>query len=678
MLAKNRFLFVVLLFFLPGTSFGQEVLESATVTAQGSGFSVRKNILTYDVSRDTSATYMKLRDIVAKMPIVQFDRAKETISVNGKSDICIIVNGRKSLVLNNSNYGYMSDILIGMQIQSISIDTAPQGEFRKYSAVVNICTKSAMADFYAVSTGLSVSDEYNVCPYISTTNRIGRLTTNINYACGLSKFRQPTESTTLQKENSMDGPVVMRSSDKSEGGKGHDNIFMLDASYDIDKKNVLFASVNFNDSHIHNKYDTYYMNLLENRNDNVSTEKKNKADRIEGSLDYQHIFDEAGKKLLTLQYSVENSVFEDKYEKLISGMRNSSLQQLVSADYVHRINSSLEMAANTKMILREYASEQDNIRYLTIHQDVYSADADLTWNKGRFMFITNAAIEYTVDDDVKDKGVSFNASASYYLSSRHSFISRVSHSIMRSGISIRNPIKDESKLGIVTQGNPDIRSQHFYDAYIGYNFTKGFLLHSSIGFHYSRTNNGMYGISSILEDGRLLNTYSNEFDHDSYSLPIYISWRPSNWINITLDYSYEMERFHSYKKTINRDRHEARMYSSFSLLKGTDISLNARLIDSESASGISINTTRIHYIVDGSLYLSQEIGGRYRLGLNVENIFHKNMKTINEKMSDNIYIYTRDILPGRTFTLSFSYRFGNFNDDAKRNSRHVTTTDVVK
>ena len=141
---SRLFLLLVLLSVPFAQSLAQDVISESVVTAAYNGLTINDNIITYDVSRDSLAANKSLNSLITAMPLVRYDRNERALSVNGKDNICILLNGRRSLVINKSNFYYISELLEGKQIDSITINTAPEGQYYNYAAVIDIKSKDIL------------------------------------------------------------------------------------------------------------------------------------------------------------------------------------------------------------------------------------------------------------------------------------------------------------------------------------------------------------------------------------------------------------------------------------------------------------------------------------------------------------------------------------------------------
>ena len=55
-------------------SLAQDVLSEAVVTAAYNGLTIKDNLITYDVSRDSLAANKSLNSLITAMPLVRYDR----------------------------------------------------------------------------------------------------------------------------------------------------------------------------------------------------------------------------------------------------------------------------------------------------------------------------------------------------------------------------------------------------------------------------------------------------------------------------------------------------------------------------------------------------------------------------------------------------------------------------
>lgn len=223
-------------------------------------------------------------DLLRKVPSVQVDYLYEDITVNGKSNIKIEVDGI------TRDKGYLKR-LHPTQISKMEVITSPSGKYdAEIDAVINIVTNPAMR------FGLKGMAYAGLMP-ISSNSNIGLVNASLDY--GLEKIsyyiagNAMTQNIEINNEmNRITGSdVVKQLSDQMMKGKmGNVNLGLI---YDPDEYNDINFNVSYNSSKMNVESDSWNYNYINNINSISNTESK--SENINGglttSLFYKRKFD---------------------------------------------------------------------------------------------------------------------------------------------------------------------------------------------------------------------------------------------------------------------------------------------------------------------------------------------------------------------------------------------------
>jgi hypothetical protein len=511
----NKLILTTLLCFLPVVSFGQDILGPATATASRSGLTVNGNLVTYAVGLDSLNIGRKLKDIVGRMPLVNFDKEREVITVGGSENIHILFNGRRSLSLNKSNFAYMSELLTGGQVESIEIDTSPEGPYRNYAAVINIKTAGEGADFVSGKLGLLASTKQIVSPSAGLTAKLGRLTTETSYSFGWLDEKETITSTKGQ----LGGKTVYESADTLDPRKGLNHNADLKMSYDLSAKDVVFidGSLNLSDN------DTYSgsMSRTDGTETFVSGRNSLSSNDIKAGAAYQHIFDKEFQKMLTTQYTFSQGKVDNHYGATSVNNGTTSRQHIASVDYLHSIDFRNMWDVNTALFSRTYESTVNRTSVLHHDQNVFQAKANGRWGLKKVMLSGEADYEQTMDktqfgaekNQMRDNygTIDFNLRANWFIRAGHSLTGSVSKSIFRPDIKYRNPYEDNSVAGVISVGNPELKNQKSWNGMLLYSIMKGMKFSTRFVLSCFKTWDGIYSTSTYREDGMIVNSLRTEW-----------------------------------------------------------------------------------------------------------------------------------------------------------------------
>ncbi len=454
----------ILLLTLLSDSYGQDVqyiLDSIAVTAKRGPLKFRDNIISYDISLDSLAASKSMRMLVSQMPLVSYNQAEGKIMVNGNENILLLVNGRKSLIINKSNFNYMSEFLYGKELESISIDMSPTGSYYGYYAVIDIKTKDILSNFYAGNLGATASTTWSIAPSAALTVSNGKFTANIKYDYERSKPRAMWNYTeTRTSDGSSLGLFTASDTTKNSSGRSHN--MGLNISYDLTPSDIIFASIA--GSFSNNKSLIASFSDIDGIHTYNSTTNKGHLYGENWNVAYQHYFDKKNNKVLTFQYTLDNKASKRLYGSTANYNRFTNRQHTLSADYLHTINSSSNWNANVAWFARKYKSNSPDYVFLLHHQDVVQTTLNFTKKIGKFRLTGQAAYDFTSDrarfnnsssitDD--DYGyLRYRIRAQWFLKPGHSLTLVSNNNVYRPDIRVRNPYRDESVKGEVTQGNP--------------------------------------------------------------------------------------------------------------------------------------------------------------------------------------------------------------------------------
>lgn len=677
---------VFLLFFQ--FAYSQDVkytLDSLVVSAKRTGLSVRDNVITYNISQDPSAALKTMRVLVSSMPLVTYDQIEGKLKVNGVDNVIILLNGRKSLVVNNSNFSYISEFLRGREIESISIDISPTGIYSDYSAVINITSKEILSNFYSGSLSVSASTEYKINPAAALTVSLGKMTVNANYNYGWSDIRPSWNYTESRNaDGSPSGHYVASDTTKKRRLNSHD--LGLSLSYDLTPSDIVFFSSTGSFSDGRSKINSFSQ-IDGIRNSFIST-NKNHDDKGTGSIAYQHLFDNKNQKMLTFQYSLDSKLSNNQYGVTLSENKYINKQQIVSADYLHTIDKSANWNVNLTWFSRKYKSKNSDFIFLDQNQDVLQTTLNASKRLGKFLLAAQTAYDFTSDradfnnsaSHLNDKYGCFryNIRVQWFPRAGHNVRFSVVRRIYRPDINVRNPYRDESVPGVVSQGNPQLSNEKNNSFLLSYMYLKGAKYSVNIMASYMNSSNGVFATTKTLEDGRLLNTYENGIKLNKLFVSSSFMWRPNTKLMVNASYRIGWNEFKSPNTTHSYFDHFANLDVTYQVWKGGELEFTALLMNPSLMSKVYTQSTKIHYVVNGFVLLTQRFGKSWIVGIIASQPWNRRNNIILDYETNGSRYYSKNSEPGMVFRASVRYNFGRFKSRVKRNSREVTDTDRQK
>ena len=651
---RMKKLLIVILLTVSFGAWSQDVLDESVVTAKGRGISIRENLITYDISRDSLSATKSLNALVSGMPLVVYDHTNETLKVAGSENIYILLNGRKSLVINKSNYRYISELLKGSQLESITIDINPTGAYAGYSAVIDIKSSTALSNFYSGNVSLGATTGWSVTPNVAFTGNAGRLTTNVSYGHDLAKKRPEWNYTESRRAGIADSAYM--SADTTSGRWNDAQTLDIALSYDISKKDILFISGSGKVSK--GEYDVASVSDLGGNRIEAVGVNSSRGQTLTGSVAYQHYFEEQMQKMLTLQYSINDVQTNNRYGVTATDNKYINRQQTMSADYLHTIDYSANWHVTTSWFSRKYRSHSLGLQIMDHSQDVLQTELNATKRFGKLHLTGKVAFDYTFDkaflngseQPFNDKYALFRYQilANWFPAAGHILRLSAGKDVYRPDISVRNPYRNESVSGVVTEGNPQLSNERSRYCILSYRYMMGAAFSAGMTVSYNNTTNGIFATTRVLEDGRLLNSYENGIGSNKVFTSVDCMWRPGEKFFLQAMYNINWNSFNRNDGTnLSYFGHSAYLYAVANPWPGGEISLNAFLLNPMGQyTNASTQVIRNHYTVSGFVSVGQRFGN-FSVGLQVNEPWYKRINIVSEYEAGGQDFYSVNSKPGQ-------------------------------
>ena len=661
------------------------VLDSMVVSAKKSGLSVKDNVITYKISEDSLAALETVRALVSSMPLVTYEQIEGKLKVNGNENVLILLNGQRSLVFNKSNFSYIAEFLHGKEIESISIDISPTGRYSDYSAVINITSRNVLSNFYSGTLSASASSKYILTPSAAITVSFGKLTTNAKYSYERSDIR-PSWNYTESRNAGGSSAGLYLASDTTSKRCSNDHDVELSLSYDFTPSDILFVSSAGSFSAVKSIINSF--SEIGGIRNSFRNTTKNGNNRNTGSFAYQHYFDKKNQKILTLQYSLDNRISNNKYGATSRENKSTNRQHTVAAEYFHTIDKSANWNLNLIWFSRKYGSNSSENVLLDHIQNVLQTSLNASKRLGKFLLTVQTAYDYTSDradfnnatSHMKDNygAIRYRSAVQWFPLSGHTVRLSASRNIYRPDISVRNPYRDESVAGMVSQGNPQLSNQKNFHLILSYMYMKGAKLSFNFLVSYLSSADGVFATTRVLEDGRLFRSYENGIEDKNFSLCPSFMWSPNQNLMINMSYRIGWKWFGGPDKTHSFIDHTAYINATYKPWRGGELLLNASLLNPSIMSVVSTQSTRIHYVVNGFVLMTQHFGKSWVVGISINQPWYRRSNIILDYETNGHRFYSKSSEPGQVIKATVRYNFGRFRSGVKRNSRVVIDSDRIQ
>ena len=324
-------------------------------------------------------------DVMRKVPSIQVDYLNENITVNGKTNVRIEVDG----VTRDKEY---LKRLHPSQIAKMEVITSPSGKYdADVDAVINVVTNPAMR--YGMKGTVSA-----MALPVGSEKYMGRLAASLDY--GLEKISYYVATTGMIQNFNINTDMtriaganqLQRNSDLLMKGNNRNANFGL--IYDPDEMNNLNLNVSYNGNGSKNNTDSWNYNSLNNDMNSISrtlSNAKTNNDGLTSSLFYKHKFD----KKTQHGYEVELSYFNSLDNNSTTDYQTSNFNPIDTV--ATSLGAWLREKSKTKT---QTLSGQAN--YTLPFDSVFSMNAGLSGNYNKYKIDNTSSLTQSPNLDYSD------------------------------------------------------------------------------------------------------------------------------------------------------------------------------------------------------------------------------------------------------------------------------------
>lgn len=691
----------------------------------------------YNVKDDPDSETNTLLEMLRKVPMVTVD-GEDNIKVNGSSSFKVYVNGKPNNMMSNNP----TEVLKSMPANTIKhieviTNPGPKYDAEGVGGILNIVTEGGGFEGYTVTVSGNVSNRGAGGGVFGTVQK-GKFTVSARYNYNYNDSPRSYSGGT-QRATDPHSEVANLDYEGSSKGDGSFQSGSMEASYEIDSLNLISASFGlWGGGNSSNGGSNYVGNSpLDNHllyQYGIGSHSKSSWYSIDGGIDYQRLSPTIKGRMFTLSYKVNTrpqtsdsySEYDIAYghddwtdylrrlqDQHNDGSQNTT-EHTFQADYTTPIGEMHTIESGVKYILRNNSS--DNDRYLRTsadnadyvfdneysthyrHQnDIIAAylGYGLKWKKlsGRL----GVRYEHTIED-VKyllGRGDDFrknyddvvpSASLGWKLTDLSNLRVGYNMRIYRPDIWYLNPYLDDSNPSSISQGNPELDSEHSHAFDLSYsNFTPKFNINLSA--RYSFTNNSIQSVTSLVseddipdfsEDKKtgkdvLYTTYQNIGKSRNLNLSAYVNW------NATKDTRIYANLFGGYTSLKGADGLENDGWNLFAF-GGAQQTFKH---DWRLSVNVFGQTPWIMLQGKGSSFFSYSVNlnksflnRRLSLSAFASNFFQKYNKFESHIEGQGFLQDSWNKYPQMRFGFSVSYRIGELKASVKKAARTITNDDV--
>lgn len=705
-----------------------QVLEAVTVEGQKALIEERVDRLVYNAENDVTSRGGDGTDVLKRVPMLSVD-LDGNVSLRGSQNILVLINNKPSSIVASSVGDALRQIP-AEEIKTVEVITSPSAKYdaEGSAGIINIITKknTLRGATLSVNSGVGLRGS-NLS--LSGNLRTGKMGFTLGgYGRSFYNTRGSFENEQLTRVplegGTFDETLNVQSADtRNRSLFGNYN---LGWDYDIDKKNVLAASVRFG---VRNGT-TFQDDLLTQRYVNneltssslAENENRSNSNSVDASFSYTHYYDKPQREFsLQSMYSrnTGNSLFEnfnlDPLDRSILEKfknDNDSYNQEITfqADYATPVGSMQLFEFGGKNILRKVYSDFASYRSagenpyepattagfnnnLNYDQDILAVYLAHTLSlKSGYSFKAGARYEHTTisaytktEDNIEipSYGVLVpSINVSKRLKNNNTLKASYNRRIQRPSIRYLNPnIQRENNLD-VTVGNPELSPEYTNNFELSYStILKGFVLNIS-GFA-RMTNDGIQSVRvpEVIEGVSVLKTtYQNIGKDNSYGSSIFLNVSLGNLsLNGGTDIYYSMMDNNNPVDSLRASNEgivaSGRFFGGYELGKGW----GAQFFSFYRGREVQLQGTRggfYMYSLGFRKYFNEKRGS---LGFGVENFLQSAMKMRTELESPLLRQSRLNTRYNLSFRVTFSYRLGKMTMEQRpRRTRRSISNDDLK
>ena len=653
----------------------------------------------YNAEQDVTIAGGNASDVLRKVPLLSVD-IDGNPSLRGSNAVRVLINGKPSGTMAN-NVADALKMIPAEEIKNVEVITSPSAKYDAEGAggLINIITKKKNAQGVSGTAALAAGTRQNNGNF-SLNAKKGRLgfTSNVG-----GQYAIPQDTRIALENNDFVNNFSSTQSGFSRAKRyGFNGSAGLD--YDINGFNNISTNIRF--SNFTNGSDGSIDVLLRNANASIAstriTDNTSGINNIDWSADYRKTSKKEGEEFsISAQASIGRNINEFNTRFIsatptvnIASNTGKNNEYTIQTDYVYPVTKKINLETGVKGVFRSISSKfQNTSQDFDYSQDVGAAYGVINFNLSKKIAMKGGLrAEYTLINGLSGNSLNFDNDyfnlfpsliISQTLKANTTLKLSYNKRMTRPSLAFLNPFLNDADPLNQSAGNPLLDPELSDNIELGYStFIKGSIINASI--FYRQTNDiieSFYSTRSSLVNGVQtktgFTTFQNIGTSESYGFNIFGSYNPKpKWTlmgNFGLN-TYEVFNEQTSVSTGTFANFNVFVRSAFSFKGGW----NAEVF------GVMTSPRRTFQGVTESL---QFYGGAIKkdimkkkatLGLNVFNVFARDLHIETTNSSPSFLQRTNIFYPIRSFGLNFSYNFGKINYNAKPKAKKVNNDDLKR
>ncbi|MDO5447078.1 MAG: TonB-dependent receptor [Prevotellaceae bacterium] len=686
-------------------------LSEVVVTAQKPLVKQKDDRTVYDMKSDDESKTNSLKEMLKKVPFVSLDN-EGNIKLKGSGNIRIYKDGRP----NNSFTKNAKEVLQAIPaslIDRVEVITEPGARYdaEGVDGILNIVFKkdTSLNGLMGQITA-QTDDKGEPLGNLYLAAKKGKLDISTSYTflkLLKSHNEQDIEQTVDYKASNNN--MQLRNLQKI-GGNVH--VIGLDASYDLNPKNLISASVN---GYFYNVDIFGNASLSMNNGGNLLYSFKDVYDNsnqkyynFDGKIDYQHLTNRRGETL-TLSYLLSTSDTHQQigenyfdwidrpavydYDYHFRDNDGLFVEHTVQFDWERPITPNHKINLGAKYINRNNSSKGEvlkdeivdastDFKHLT---QIAAAYAEYRYVSPKWSFNAGLRYEYAYlkakfnDGSADDYSRNLNdivpfAGITYRINDANTLKLNYSSRVERPGIDYLNPMREDNIMTI-SEGNPYLNSSRPNKIALTHTYLNAKLV-TSASLSASFNSDGIGSISKDI-DNKIYTTYGNIQKYQNYLASIYLRWLPTPKTNLTVNISGGWNKVSNDNLALSQERWNLNGSINLNQTLFWKLKLDVNMGRWEQGVGdvySHIDPVYYHGINLQRSFLKED---RLTVRVGVSNPFVKNQKAKVYNTQGDFLSTLASTKTQRWVGGTISYRFGSLRSQVKKAAKTIDNDDLV-
>jgi len=664
-------------------------LQEVQITGQKALVENKIDKLVYNAEQDVTIAGGTAGDVMRKVPMLSVD-IDGNVSLRGSSQVRVLINGKPSGTMANSVADALR-MIPAEQIKSVEVITSPSAKYDAEGSggIINIITKKKTAQGVNGSVNVSGGTRQNNGTF-SLNAKQGRLgiTSNVGVQYAIP---QDTRISILNQNFAQNTLLTQDGYTKAKrwGYNGS-----VGADYDVNNYNSFSTNIKFNKFENGSDGSLNVLNTTTAGTTNYERITKNEGSmsNVDWSADYRRTTKKEGEEFTvsgqasfgrnTNDFNTRNVFATLPAVSIIGNNTGKNNEYTGQADYTYPFTKTVILETGVKGVFRTISSKYQNTSQdFDYEQNVGAAYGVLSFKLAKATTVKGGLrAEYTDISGVAGQSLNFkndyfNLFPSVIVSQALSAMTSVKLSynrrMQRPSLFYLNPFLDDSDPENQRRGNPSLSPELTDLLELSYStYIKGSVINASVFYR-----NTQDVIESVFTPAQKLTTYFNVGTSKSYGTNVFASYNPlPKW---TLMGNFSLS---SYEVVDPETNVSTGVYANYTTFLRSAIAFTGGW--NTEVFGVYNGKRRSFQGISGAMAfygaaLKKEImKKKATVGVNVFNIFARDLHIENKNSSPTFVQSTNVYYPIRSFGVNFSYNFGKINYNAQPKKKKISNDDL--